>query len=52
MLPTRKKYRKMRIKFDAKMQESNHLCNKEQQGAETAKRLAQENESVEPLILH
>jgi hypothetical protein len=42
----------MRINFDAKMQESNHLCNKEQQGAESARRLAQENELVEPPILH
>jgi hypothetical protein len=46
MLVTRKKYRKMRIKFDVKMQESNTLCAKEQQGADTAKRLAQENELV------
>lgn len=37
----------MRIKFDSKMQESNLLCAKEQQGADTAKRLAQENELVE-----
>jgi hypothetical protein len=50
MLPTRKKYRKMRIKFDAKMQESNNLCAKEQHGAGTAKRLAQENESVESYV--
>jgi hypothetical protein len=34
----------MRIKFDAKMQESNFLYTKEQMGADTARRLAQENE--------
>ena len=44
----RKKYRKMRVKFDAKMHESNTLCAKEQLGADTAKRIAQENELAEP----
>jgi hypothetical protein len=44
---TRKKYRKMRIKFDGKMHESNILCAKEQLGADTAKRIAQENELAE-----
>jgi hypothetical protein len=46
MLHSRKKYRKMRIQFDTTMQESNNLCTKEQEGAETAKRLAQEIELV------
>jgi hypothetical protein len=37
----------MRIKFDGKMHESNFLCAKEQLGADTAKRIAQENELAE-----
>ena len=40
----RKKYRKMRIKFDEKMRQSNELFVEEQLAVETAKRLAQENE--------
>lgn len=40
----KKKYRKMRFKFEEVMSESNDLCMKEQNAAETAKRLAQENE--------
>lgn len=47
----KKKYRKMRIKFDSKMQESNLLCAKEQQGADTAKRLAQENDQLLEFLL-
>lgn len=34
------------------MQESNLLCAKEQQGADTAKRLAQENELGDILFLY
>lgn len=37
----------MKIKFDAKMQKSNDLIALEQQGMETAKRLAQEIELAE-----
>ena len=40
----RKKYRKMRFKFDEIMRQSNELCLLEQQAEETAKRLARENE--------
>jgi hypothetical protein len=44
--PFRKKYRKMRIKFDEKMRESNALVLAEKQAEETARRLAIENEFV------
>lgn len=40
----RKKYRKMRLKFEEVMKESNDLYVEEQLAVETAKRLAQENE--------
>jgi hypothetical protein len=42
----RKKYRKMRMKFDEKMRESNQLVVAEALAEETAKRLAIENEFV------
>jgi len=41
---TRKKYRKMRIKFDDAMTKSNEYFNQERKAAETAKRLKQYNE--------
>jgi hypothetical protein len=44
MSATRKKYRKMRIKFDDKMRQSNEWFVEEQLAVETARRLAQENE--------
>ena len=40
----RKKYRKMRIKFDEVMRESNENYMKEQKAIETGRRLARENE--------
>ena len=46
MCAIRKKYRKMRIKFDEAMRQSNSLFMEEQLADETAKRLAQENELV------
>jgi IEC3 subunit of the Ino80 complex, chromatin re-modelling len=46
MALTRKKYRKMRIKFEEKMNLSNQLFKEEQDAAETARRLALENEFV------
>lgn len=42
----RKKYRKMRLKFDQKMNQSNVWYKQEQEAAETARRLALENELV------
>jgi hypothetical protein len=42
----RKKYRKMRMKFDDKMRESNAFFVDEQLAEETARRLAIENEFV------
>jgi hypothetical protein len=44
MLSIRKKYRKMRIKFDEIMRMSNQFYTDEQRAVETARRLAQENE--------
>lgn len=46
MSDNRKKYRKMRIKFDEAMRESNSLFLEEQVGNETVMRLMQENELV------
>lgn len=43
-LTPRKKFRKMKHKFDAAMQQSNELFIQEQHALKTAKRLAQENE--------
>jgi hypothetical protein len=40
----RKKYRKMRIKFEEKMRDSNVWFVEEQLAVETARRLAEENE--------
>jgi hypothetical protein len=40
----RKKYKKMKIKFDEAMRISNKCCVDEQKGLDTAKRLAIENE--------
>jgi hypothetical protein len=48
MASIRKKYRKMRIKFEEKMSLSNQLFKEEQDSAETARRLALENEFVRP----
>jgi len=45
MSSIRKKYRKMRIKFDEKMRQSNVWYMEEQAATETARRLAQQNES-------
>lgn len=42
----RKKYRKMRIKFEDVMGQSNILFKNEQSAAETARRIALENEWV------
>src|SRR2546426_65693 len=42
----RKKYRKMRIKFDEQMKLSNDLFTMEHNAKETARRLAQQNEYV------
>lgn len=42
--PRRKKFRKMKIKFDHMMNESNELYMEEQRAIQTAKRLALENE--------
>ena len=42
----RKKFRKMKLKFDQKMSQSNILYKQEQEAVETARRLAIENESV------
>jgi hypothetical protein len=44
MSTIRKKYRKIRVKFDEIMRESNALFVEEQKADQTAKRLAQENE--------
>lgn len=46
MSSIRKKYRKMRMKFDEKMRESNSIVTAEALAEETAKRLAIENEFV------
>jgi hypothetical protein len=46
MAPIRKKYRKMRMKFDEKMRESNTFFVEEQLDEATANRLAIENEFV------
>jgi hypothetical protein len=42
----RKKFRKMKFKFEQKMNQSNVWYKQEQEAAETARRLAVENESV------
>ena len=42
----RKKYRKMKFKFEHKMNQSNVCYKQEQEAAETARRLAVENELV------
>ncbi|ESZ96474.1 hypothetical protein SBOR_3096 [Sclerotinia borealis F-4128] len=47
----RKKYRKMRIKFDEAMRRSNSLFMEEQLAGETAKKLAQENDRLMDLLL-
>ena len=44
MLHSRKKYRKMRIKFDEAMRQSNDLYLEEQRAMKTSKRLTQEIE--------
>ena len=46
----RKKYRKMRTKFDEVMRESNNNVVAEHLAEETASRLARENESVPPSL--
>jgi hypothetical protein len=43
---TRKKFRKMKFKFEQKMNQSNVWYKQEQEAAETARRLATENELV------
>ncbi|KAF7861544.1 hypothetical protein EAF04_008106 [Stromatinia cepivora] len=47
----RKKYRKMRIKFDEAMRQSNSLFMEEQLADETAKRLARDNDRLMDLLL-
>jgi len=47
----KKKYRKMRIKFDEKMRQSNDWYVEEQRAIGTAKRLAQENDRLLDLLL-
>ncbi|KAI9048578.1 hypothetical protein LZ554_007411 [Drepanopeziza brunnea f. sp. 'monogermtubi'] len=47
----KKKFRKMKIKFDHKMNESNELYLEEQRAIKTAKRLAQENDRILDLLL-
>ena len=42
----RKKFRKMKFKFEQKMNQSNVWYKQEQEAAETARRLAAENELV------
>jgi hypothetical protein len=42
----RKKFRKMKFKFEQKMNQSNVWYKQEQEAAETARRLAVENEFV------
>lgn len=42
----RKKFRKMKLKFEQKMNQSNIWYKQEQEAAETARRLAADNESV------
>lgn len=44
MSGNRKKYKKMRARFDESMRLNNQLFLDEQHGVESAKRLAQENE--------
>jgi len=44
MAAPRKKYRKMRIKFDEAMRMSNELYTQEQNAKNTAKRLREQNE--------
>ncbi|PQE04669.1 IEC3 subunit of the ino80 complex chromatin re-modelling domain-containing protein [Rutstroemia sp. NJR-2017a BBW] len=51
MSAIRKKYRKIRVKFDEIMRESNALFVEEQKADQTAKRLAQENDRLLDLLL-
>jgi len=51
-MDSRKKYRKMRMKFDEVMRQSDELYVEEQLAIETAKRLAQENEFALPFLLY
>jgi cell fate (sporulation/competence/biofilm development) regulator YlbF (YheA/YmcA/DUF963 family) len=46
IMDIRKKFRKMKLKFEQKMNQSNIWYKQEQEAAETARRLAMENESV------
>ncbi|KAH9900191.1 IEC3 subunit of the Ino80 complex, chromatin re-modelling-domain-containing protein [Xylariomycetidae sp. FL2044] len=47
----KKKYRKMRLKFDQRMQESEDLHKLEQKAMDTAKRLAVENDRLMDLLM-
>ncbi|KAH8820933.1 IEC3 subunit of the Ino80 complex, chromatin re-modelling-domain-containing protein [Xylogone sp. PMI_703] len=47
----KKKYRKMRIKFDEVMRQSNALLQDEQRALDTAKRLAQDNDRLLDMLL-
>ncbi|KAH7419984.1 IEC3 subunit of the Ino80 complex, chromatin re-modelling-domain-containing protein [Cadophora sp. MPI-SDFR-AT-0126] len=47
----KKKFRKMKIKFDEAMRQSNDLYLEEQRAIKTAKRLAQENDQIMDLLL-
>ncbi|KAN0108549.1 IEC3 subunit of the Ino80 complex, chromatin re-modelling domain containing protein [Hyaloscypha variabilis] len=47
----KKKYRKMRIKFDETMSQSNKYFNQERKAMETAKRLKQQNDQLLDLLL-
>ncbi|PBP16459.1 hypothetical protein BUE80_DR012839 [Diplocarpon rosae] len=47
----KKKYRKMKVKFDEVMRESNDLYVEEQRANSTVKRLAQENDQILDLLL-
>ncbi|KAM3075040.1 hypothetical protein ACMFMG_007500 [Clarireedia jacksonii] len=51
MSKIRKKYRKIRVKFDEIMRQSNALFVEEQKADQTAKRLAQENDRLLDLLL-
>jgi len=44
MLQFRKKFRKIKVKFDEAMRQNNDFYIKEQQAVETARHLAQQNE--------
>ncbi|RFU30971.1 hypothetical protein B7463_g5366, partial [Scytalidium lignicola] len=47
----KKKYRKMRIKFDEAMRQSNTLLQDEQRALDTARRLAQDNDRLLDMLL-